>query len=331
MAFLGSDGQPTGAGAFVQARHRQARIGLAALTSLAWLGGCSNYHSRGPEAWWHESIGGKISQQRPPPPGDNDPYPNLATVPHAPAKPDTAAWNRMTAGLITDRINAREAAALAPIPPASSGPPARASLSGPSALSPLDSGPPRGADQPASAALTGATPPPAAPGKARQAARPATQPLPGDIPPPPVMPTVAGEAALVAGGNLPPLPAQEPVRPGIAPPPPPPLVPVTVAAPSPPPEVGDEVNFSLGSTALSDPALSEVKAIASARGEHGIAVTGYGDATSSDAAGQSDALGLGLSRAQALATALVAQGVPYARLRVNAEAAGRGATLRLLQ
>jgi outer membrane protein OmpA-like peptidoglycan-associated protein len=46
---------------------------------------------------------------------------------------------------------------------------------------------------------------------------------------------------------------------------------------------------------------------------------------------QSDALKLGLSRAQALATALVAQRVPYAMLRLSAESAGRGASLRLLQ
>ncbi len=49
------------------------------------LGGCSNRHTSGPEAWWHEAIGGKISEQRPPPPGDKDPYPNLATVPPKPA------------------------------------------------------------------------------------------------------------------------------------------------------------------------------------------------------------------------------------------------------
>jgi len=77
--------------------------------------------------------------------------------------------------------------------------------------------------------------------------------------------------------------------------------------------------------------LAEVKALAADRGDHGIAIIGYGGATSSDPVAQSDALSLGLSRAQALATALVAQGVPYAMLRLNAEAAGRGATLRLLQ
>jgi outer membrane protein OmpA-like peptidoglycan-associated protein len=92
-----------------------------------------------------------------------------------------------------------------------------------------------------------------------------------------------------------------------------------------------EVDFSEKSAALNDPALAEVKALAAARGDRGIAITGYGGATSSDPVVQSDAVSLGLSRAQALATALVAQGVPYAMLRLNAEAAGRGASLRLLQ
>jgi len=97
------------------------------------------------------------------------------------------------------------------------------------------------------------------------------------------------------------------------------------------PPAGIGIDFSPNSAALDDPALAEVKALADSRGDRGIAVTGYGGATSSDPVVQSDALKLGLSRAQALATALVAQGVPYAMLRVNAESAGRGASLRLLQ
>lgn len=95
--------------------------------------------------------------------------------------------------------------------------------------------------------------------------------------------------------------------------------------------IGTAVDFAENSAALTDPALAEVKALATSRGDHGIAITGYGGATSSDPVVQSDALNLGLSRAQALATALVAQGVPYAMLRLNAEAAGRGASLRLLE
>ena len=89
--------------------------------------------------------------------------------------------------------------------------------------------------------------------------------------------------------------------------------------------------FAGGSAALSPTALKEVKAFAAKRGGGTIAVTGYGDAASSDPAAQSAAVSLGLSRAQAVANALSAAGVPPDAVRVNAEAAGRGASLRLLQ
>lgn len=329
MAVLGLGGQPRSAGAFIQARPS-----LVTLLLLACLAGCSNHQVTGPETWWHDWAGGKVAQSRPPPPGDKDPYPNLATVPAKPAKPDTAAWNRMTAGLITDRINAREAAALAPIPPMSIPPLSIPALSaGATASKPPGAASPRADDQEASAAMVGASPPPVAQGKAASGAKPATQPPSGVVPPAPAIPSVAAEAAFVANGHLPPLPTREPARPDIAPAPPPPLVPVTAEPPPAPRLASDsnQIDFPKGAATLDDPALAAVKALAATLGNRGVAVTGYGDAATSDAVGQSAALGLGLSRAQAVATALVADGVPYARLRLNAEAAGRGATLRLLQ
>lgn len=376
MAFSENGRQPKGARAFVQAWRtpvwvvpawaRQAR--LVVLVCLGCAGGCSNYHTTGPEAWWHETIGGKIAEQRPPPPGDNDAYPNLATVPAKPPPPNTAAWNEMTAGLITDRIKADQAAALAPIP---------APASGAAAFGPEARGQPSpGQEQGASAALVAVTPPQATPATSPTAKPPQAGAVqtgssggpatasPGAVvagapasgqPLPTASPVGAnpasGQAAAsasgpagtpaaelsaaerVANGQLPPLPTREPPRPGIAPAPPPPLVPLTAAPPAAVPANpgGTAVDFDRGSAALNDPALAEVKALAAVRGDHGIAVTGYGDATSSDPLAQAAAIGLGLSRAQALATALVARGVPYAMLRLNAESAGRGASLRLLQ
>jgi outer membrane protein OmpA-like peptidoglycan-associated protein len=331
-------------------------MGVVSLAAPIVAGGCSDVHNSGPEAWWHETIGGKINEQRPPPPGDKDPFPNLATVPPRPPPVDTAGWNRTTAGLITDRINARETAALNPIPTAASTPPA-----------PLPYGATQGgtaSDSSAGASLVGAAP--SAGGKAgaltpTSAARgvptasrstggpdvgfpggsaPVASSPAGGIPfvdsptlaaPPPISSTAAAQR--VAGGHLPPLPSQAPPRPDIAPAPPPPLVPVTAAPPAPanPARGGAPVDFDSGSARLNDPALAEVRELAAIRGDRGIAITGYGDALSSDATAQSQAVTLGVSRAQALATALVAQGVPFARLRLNAEAAGRGASLRLLQ
>jgi outer membrane protein OmpA-like peptidoglycan-associated protein len=171
-------------------------------------------------------------------------------------------------------------------------------------------------------------------GSAPVSAPAATAPFtdsPNLAPSAPVSSTAAAER--VAGGHLPPLPTQAPPRPDIAPGPPPPLVPVTAAplAPAAPTTGGAPVDFDTGSAKLNDPALAEVRELAAIRGDRGIAITGYGDATTSEATAQSQAVALGLSRAQALATALVAQGVPFARLRLNAESAGRGASLRLLQ
>jgi outer membrane protein OmpA-like peptidoglycan-associated protein len=304
------------------------------LACVMSVGGCSN--TSGPLDWWNHSIGGKIAEQRPPPPGNNDPYPNLATVPAKPAAPNTAEWNKRTTGLVTDRINADQTAALAPIPaPAATAKSSGAGLASPAAPN---------QEPVASAALVGVTPP--QPGNGPGHSNPATdrtakgQPVThsrtsatAGASGPAAFPTKAGvsTAQRVANGQLPALPTEAPPRPGIAPPPPPPLIPATIAPPPAAQAIGMEVDFSQGSAALNDPALAEVKALADARGDHGIAITGYGGATSSDPVVQSDALSLGLSRAQALATALVAQGVPYAMLRLNAEAAGRGAALRLLQ
>jgi outer membrane protein OmpA-like peptidoglycan-associated protein len=74
-----------------------------------------------------------------------------------------------------------------------------------------------------------------------------------------------------------------------------------------------------------------VKAFAGKRGKGAIVVTGFGDATSSDPTAQSAALVLALARAQAVADALKQDGVPDNAVRINAEASGRGASLRLIQ
>ena len=134
-------------------------------------------------------------------------------------------------------------------------------------------------------------------------------------------------------GPLPPLPIAEPPRPNIAPAP---AKPAPALSAAPPPEAprpldGTQIEFDARSAALGESAIARVNELAAIRGARGIAVTGYGDARASDPLTQSEALDLALRRAQTLATALVAQGVPNAFLRVNAEAAGRGASLRLLQ
>jgi outer membrane protein OmpA-like peptidoglycan-associated protein len=92
-----------------------------------------------------------------------------------------------------------------------------------------------------------------------------------------------------------------------------------------------EIVFVAGSSQLLQPAADEVKAFATKRGNAIISVTGYGEANGGDPAAQSAAVTLGLARAQAVVAALKSDGVPANAIRVNAEASGRGAALRLLQ
>jgi outer membrane protein OmpA-like peptidoglycan-associated protein len=91
------------------------------------------------------------------------------------------------------------------------------------------------------------------------------------------------------------------------------------------------LTFLTGSSALPSSATDSLKQLASRRGSSIIAVTGYGDAASSDPDAQSAALTLGLSRAKAIAAALASAGVPPSAVQVDAAAIGRGGTARLVQ
>jgi outer membrane protein OmpA-like peptidoglycan-associated protein len=91
------------------------------------------------------------------------------------------------------------------------------------------------------------------------------------------------------------------------------------------------VTFVSGSADLPATAAATLKTLAAQRGSGIIAVTGYGDASSSDPDAQSAALTLGLSRAQAMAAALTSAGVPRSAVQVDAEAIGRGGAARLVK
>jgi outer membrane protein OmpA-like peptidoglycan-associated protein len=293
-----------------------------------------------PVNWWHRQQGGKIAEERPPPPGADQPYPAVGTVPPRPAPPDAEALKKLTDSLIADRTHAQHAAQEAPLAdPSSPGaspalfgvgtapppPPASAAVS-PAATSPPAAAAPSAPAEPpvASASLAAANAPPAPP--------------PAPAPRKPVQsaalesPSAPAETARQAVAGPPPeLPAAPPPRAPDAPPPP---VAAVVPPPMPPPAPGissASIVFVEGSAALSAPAADEVKSFAATRGKGTIVVTGYGDSASSDPAAQSAALGIGLARATAIADALKADGVPADAVRVNAEASGRGASLRLLQ
>ena len=304
---------------------------LLAVSSL--LVGCSSTSSMNPVNWWHRQEGGKIAEQRPPPPGADQPFPNMATVPGKPETPDAEALKKLTASLVADRANAQHAAQSAPLADPSS-PTASPSLFGVGSASPPPppsvTPPTNGSGLPgppvASASMPAVTAPPAPAAPPSAAPRKAVETAPLEAPAASTAPTATAAAA----GPQPALPAGPPDRPAAAGPPP--VLPVA-PPPMPEPSTGQSTTivFLEGASSLSQPATDEIKAFAAKRGNGTIAVTGYGDSPSSDPEAQSAALTLGLSRAQSIFDALKQDGVPSNAIRVGAEASGRGALLHLLQ
>jgi outer membrane protein OmpA-like peptidoglycan-associated protein len=339
------------------------------LAAAGWLlGGCSTLSGINPVNWWHQQQGGKIAEQRPAPPGADQAYPNLATVPAKPDAPDAEALKKLTDSLVADRTNAQHAAQSSPLADPSS-PTTSPGLFGVGTAPPP---PPPGVKSPAAAgtAATGApvasasmpavnappqpaTPPSPAPRKAVQstpldAPTVASPPAPAASAPAPSAPVTSPPAPSAPGpsaasppaappssaaanvGAQPALPMGPPPRPSAAPTPPPQAV-----APTPMPPVASGVTAAIvflnGASDLTAPAADEVKAFAAKRGNGTISITGYGDSASSDPDAQSAAVNLGLSRAQSIVDALKAAGVPGNAIRVSAEASGRGASLHLIQ
>jgi len=350
-----------------------------------------------PVTWWHDLQGGQIAQQRPPPPGANQPYPNLATIPPRPTPPDQKELAAITQGLVADRAHADYLAASSPVADPSS-PAASPALFGQGTMPPPPPAAPAGPSTQAGAASSGssgtasaslpavsappqppmpangvAPPPKAAPLRPVQSTPLA--PPPGTVPPAqsasaaapvqsarPAAPspaagamgaaaspgrsTVATNTTLAPPGTAvtpppasappPPIPTKPPAPPSLTGPGAPAVAtPARVAAnvPLAPPRPANAtmIEFVTGSATLPPGAGAVLKDVAAKRGTAVIAVTGYGDAASDDPAVQSAALSLALSRAQAVANVLTSDGVPETAVRVGAEAAGRGASVRLVQ
>lgn len=265
------------------------------------LAGCSADAPVNPVNWWHDLEGGPIAEARPPPPNADAPYPNLASVPKRPDLSDAATRTTIASRLTTDLANAEYQAAQQPltkVPPTAAPPPQ------PAAPASADAQP-----MGATLATASAPPPPAQPIAAPQPAEPqaaipsAPFPLMPVQPPPP--PNLAGVPAFT-----------RPTPPPVAPPPAPAVTPVATAAVS--------VPFSNGSAALAASAQAALRQLALRHGTAPIAVTGYGDAASSEPADQAAALTLAWARAQAMAGALQGDGVSPGLLRITGEAGGRG-------
>jgi outer membrane protein OmpA-like peptidoglycan-associated protein len=296
-------------------------LGLVAL-----LSGCASVPaSINPVSWWHNLEGGPIAEQRPPPPGSTDPYPNLASVPPKPKPSDPVAQQAIADALIADRTHAQYQNAAAPIPDPSSRT-ASPGLFGQGAAPPP---PPAVVPGAPSAALAAASAPPTPPSRAPRAPVSSTP-----LAPPPGAPapdvTAAGSTAVA---SLPPLPT--------TPPPPPNLSGIPAAAPAapapPPPPAASpiaqgstEVLFPAGSPKIAPSAETMLHGFAAKRGNAAVAVTGYGEAASDSPDAQSAAMALALARAQAIVAVLAASGVPASAMVIDAQAAGRGGVVRLV-
>jgi outer membrane protein OmpA-like peptidoglycan-associated protein len=91
------------------------------------------------------------------------------------------------------------------------------------------------------------------------------------------------------------------------------------------------VVFADGASSLPPSASAPLRALAGRRGNGLIAVTGYGEAADPSPDTQAAALKLGLARAQTIATTLITDGVPASAVQIDAQAAGRGGTARLVR
>jgi outer membrane protein OmpA-like peptidoglycan-associated protein len=118
---------------------------------------------------------------------------------------------------------------------------------------------------------------------------------------------------------------------GFTAPTPPPVPPPPKPAPPAPfvPGAPLAVPFVAGSAELPPEERAVLQKFAAARGTADIAVTGFGDAASTEPAEQAAALPLAWERARAISGVLQAFGVPQTSLRVDAEANGSGGVARL--
>jgi outer membrane protein OmpA-like peptidoglycan-associated protein len=241
--MVGNGGETRGA---KQAGQARVTLGsLAPITLPLLLAGCASFpSSMNPVSWWHDLQGGAIAEQRPPPPGADQPYPNLASVPAKPAEPDRAALTNIANALIADRTNAQHLAAAAPLPDPSS-PSASPELFGRGTAAPPGPAAPATAApaKTASATMPAAEPPPLPQPKASASTEPPPAPAKAPIAAvqstplaPPTAPQSTAEATPLAPPGAAAQPTPEPAPPPplpTAPPPPPNLPGVSATGPAP--------------------------------------------------------------------------------------------------
>lgn len=307
---------------------RPGRQAAAALCCLALLAGCGQveqfYDSKlsldTPIDWWHQLQGGEIAEQRPPPPGVADPYPNLGQIPARPTPTDPATRGALLAQLAGQRDRTKQLAAQDPIVFSGSKPPApTAGATTAARATPAPAVAPAAPADPETSTMVldaANTTPPAA----------AAPPPTADPNPPAAFTRPARPSATPVSGPVPALPGAAPALPQLA------GLPISVTAPvvlraTP----AARFSFAPGSSALPASAEAALRALASQRTTAPVAVVAGGDARSAALAAQQGALPLALRRTGAITAALVAAGVPAGAIRAEAVAPGREASIRLVE
>ncbi len=336
---------------------------------LAGLGGCQGKGTIGAGVdLFHGLQGGAIAEQRPPPPGVNDPFPNLGAIPKRPPPPDVLAEQRIADQLAAQRDQAEQDAAANPLTPRQPPPPAtpkKAAAPDPNANRVVVDAAPTPAPVPppkpaAPAPAAAAQPAAAASSIPSLASVPAVAaplvsgPLPSIAAAPPASPIGLGPVSVSpgpgSGPTVTPTATAAATATGTA------SVPVTAAAVAPKPLVdrllsqtvtpiapGDTIykppaipvtstvaiSFTPGSAELPPSAPLNLRRFALAHKGVAVTITGHGEAVLPGADSQSRALDLALRRAQAIAASLASNGIPAVNLHLHAEAAGLGGSVGL--
>jgi hypothetical protein len=192
----------------------QGRAGFLALL-LAMLPGCGDRLADLDPRPVVANLFGAHLEGREPPPGLDQPWPNLSSVPARPEPPNRAYRERVSAGLAQDRAQSRDPlqpAGAAPGPAGETGPPPRARLAAAPTIR-FDAEP---LARPAPAALPVPIPVPTPPA-------PSAQPAPAPARPAPAQPAAAPRPSAPPPAPLPELlaPPAPPSADLLAPPPPP--------------------------------------------------------------------------------------------------------------
>ncbi len=278
---------------------KQAARPAAAAAALLLLASCadpaapfqrlynSNLGDATPIDWWHALEGGVVAEQRPPPPGVGDPYPNLAEVPARPAPTDATTRRSLAATLAAERDRTRLQNAQDPL------------------VIPV----PAVAAKPAQPTATPATPDPGLSTASLETA--SATPAPPPAVPEPDEPMPAGlEGPAVPSGPIPALPGAPPPLPRL------PGLPSSIFAPATPrPRPAVAVRFSPASATLRPADEAALQALVTQASGGPIAVSAGGD--------PGGGLDLAWRRVQAIGARLAAAGVTPDHIRREAHADGR--------